>query len=99
MKERNWPKNEARYWLSILENPSSDILFNHIDIYEPFLIFWVYFWDVFGSTFELSSPGLRGETAGIPALGSSHIPCSVGPEHIVDQMMGPILTIFIPLDI
>ena len=58
-------KIEARFELSMLENPFNNLLFDHIEGSEFFLIFLV-------SNFELSSPTSGGTTAEFLALYSSH---------------------------
>ena len=65
MKEQSLHKIEARFGLSMLKNPYNILLFDHIDRFECFLIFWVQILIYF--------PLLQEETtAEFPALGSSH---------------------------
>ena len=65
MKEQSEHKIEARFGLSMPKNPYNNLLFDHIDEFEFFLIFWVP---------NLSYLPLlqEGTTAEFPALGSSH---------------------------
>ena len=65
MKEQSNHKTKARFGLSMPKNPHNNLLFDHIDGFEFFLIFWVHI---------LSYPPLlqEGTAAGFPALGISH---------------------------
>ena len=59
MKEQSKHKIEARFGLSMPKNPYNNLLFDQIDGFEYFLIFW-------GSQFELSSPTSRGGNCRVP---------------------------------
>ena len=65
MKEQSYHKLEARFGLSMPKNPFNNLLLDHINEFEFFLIFWVHI---------LSYVPLlqEGTTAEFPALGSSH---------------------------
>ena len=65
MKEKSKHKIKARFGLSMPKNPCNNLLFDLIDGFEFFLIFWVP---------RLSYLPLlqEGTTAEFPALGSSH---------------------------
>ena len=59
MKEQSKHKIEARFELSMLENPFNNLLFNYIKGSEFFLIF-------LDSNFELSSPTSGGDNCRVP---------------------------------
>ena len=65
MKEQSWHKTEARFGLSMPKTPYNNLLLDHIDGFEFFLIFWVQILSYLPLLQE-------GTTAGFPALGSSH---------------------------
>ena len=65
MEEQSYNKTEARFGFSMLKNPYDNILFDHIDGFEFFLIFWV-------QILSYLSLLQEGTTAGFPAFGSSH---------------------------
>ena len=65
MKEQSEHKIEARFGLSMPINPYNNILFNHIDGFEFFLIFLV-------PNFSYLPLIQEGTTAELPALGSCH---------------------------
>ena len=65
MKEQSQDKIEARFGLSMLKNPYNNLLFDHIDRFEFFLIFW-------GQILSYLPLLQEGTTAELPALGSSH---------------------------
>ena len=65
MKEQSKHKIEARFGLSMPKNPYNNLLFDHIDRFEFFLIFWV-------QTLSYLPLLQEGTTAGFLALGSSH---------------------------
>ena len=68
MKEQSKHKIEARFGLSMPENPYSNLLFDHIDGFEFFLNF-------LGSKFGLSSPTSRGDNCLVP--GTHNCPWSI----------------------
>ena len=65
MKEQSKHKTEARFGLSMPKNPYNNLLFDHIDGFEFFLIFWV-------PTLSYLSLLQEGTTAEFPALCSGH---------------------------
>ena len=72
MKEQSEHTKEGRFGLSMPKNPYSNPLFDHIDGFEIFLIFWVP---------HLSYLPLfqEGTTAEFLALGSSHKGVIIAP--------------------
>ena len=65
MKEQSKNNNEARFRLSMPQNPYNNLLLHRIDGLKFFLIFWV--------QILIYLPLLQeGTIAGFPALGSSH---------------------------
>ena len=78
MKEQRQHKTEAIFGLSMPENPYNNLLFEHIDGFELFSIFWI----------QISSylPLLQeGTTAGFPALGSSHNHPCISSRHCLEK--------------
>ena len=80
MKEQSQHKTEARLRLSMPKNSYNNLLLDHIDGFEFFLIFW----------FQILSylPLFQeGTTAGFPSLGSSHNrPCpNSAPRPFITQ--------------
>ena len=65
MKEQRWHKIEARFGLRMPKNPYNNLLFDHIDGFEFFKIFWV-------PTLSYLPLLQEGTIAEFPALGSSH---------------------------
>ena len=65
MKEQSKHNTEARFGLSMPQNPYNNLLLHRIDGLKFFLIFWV--------QISIYLPLLQeGTIAGVPALGSSH---------------------------
>ena len=67
MQEQSQHKIEARFRLSTPKNPYHNLLFDHIDGFELFLIFWVKILSYLPLLQE-------GTTAKSPAIGSSQNP-------------------------
>ena len=65
MKEQSLHKMEAIFGLSIPNNPYKNVLFDHIDGFEFFLIFWVLIQNYLPLLQEWTN-------AGLPAHGNSH---------------------------
>ena len=76
MKGQSKLKTEARFGLSMPKNPYNNLLFDHIDGFKFFLIFWVQILSYLPLLQE-------GTTAGFPALGSSHDRPCLWPDHII----------------